>query len=285
MSRHVAQSLYSAAWSPIIIGMYKSRRGFLGAVASAAVSVAAPAQTRSLVIDAHCHAGIGTQMTAPWTTRADLDITLRHMDEAGIDRTIIFPVNNPTYTRANEAIAEMCGRHPTRLIGFAKHDPESESGHVPAMLKREVEKLGLKGLKLHKLPTRDMLDAVAELDIPVLYHPKAVTDFYMIAEEYPQVRFIMAHMGGYGSWLQPMQGIAIAKQYPNVWVDTSQVTVRFIERAVKELGPDKIIFGSDGPEQDSRVELYKIRLLKLPATEEGKILGGNIRRVLPRGTV
>jgi hypothetical protein len=29
------------------------------------------------------------------------------------------------------------------------------------MLRREVEQLGLKGLKLHKLPTRDMLEAVA----------------------------------------------------------------------------------------------------------------------------
>ena len=123
-------------------------------------------------------------MTAPWTTRADLDVTLRHMEEVGIDRTIIFPVNNVTYTKANEAIAEMCGRYPNKLIGFAKHDPESEAGKVPAMLRREVEKLGLKGLKLHKLPTRDMLDATAELDIPILYHPKAPTDYYMIAEEY-----------------------------------------------------------------------------------------------------
>jgi hypothetical protein len=179
----------------------------------------------------------------------------------------------------------MCGRYPKKLIGFAKHDPESEAGKAPGLLRREVETLGLKGLKLHKLPTRDLLDTVAELGIPILYHPKAPTDYYMIVEEYPQIKFIMAHFGGYGSWLQPVQGIAIAKQYPNVWLETSQVTVKFIERAVKEVGPDKIIFGSDGPEQDSRVELYKIRLLKLAAADEAKILSGNLLRVLPKGTV
>ena len=85
---------------------------------------------------------------ASWTSRA-----------AGIDRTIIFPINNPTYEKANEAIAEMCGRYPGKLIGFAKHDPQTEAGRVPAMLRREVEELVLKGLKLQ---TRDMLDAVAE---------------------------------------------------------------------------------------------------------------------------
>lgn len=224
-------------------------------------------------------------MTAPWTTRADLEITLRHMEEAGIDKTIIFPVNNPTYTKANEAIAEMCARHPGKLIGFAKHDPESEAGRVPALLRREVEQLGLKGLKLHKLPTRDILDAVAELRIPVLYHPKEVSDFYMIAEEYPGISFIMAHMGGYQSWLKPMQGIAIARRYPNVYVDTSQVTVHFIEQAIQELGAGKVIFGSDGPEQDSRVALYKIHLLKLPPADEAKILSGNVIRLLPQGSV
>lgn len=261
------------------------RRDLLAALAPAVLAGPARAQSRPLIIDAHCHAGTGTVLNAPWTTRGDLDITLRHMEEAGIDRTIIFPVNNPTYTKANEAIAEMCGRHPGKLIGFAKHDPESEKGRVPEMLRREVEKLGLKGLKLHKQPTRDMLEAAEELGIPVLYHPKEVSDFYMPAEEFPKVRFIMAHIGGYGSWLKPIQGIDLAKRFPNVSVETSQATVRYIEMAVKELGPDRVIFGSDGPEQDSRVELYKIRLLKLAAADEAKILSGNIRKILPKGTV
>src|SRR4051794_22778528 len=104
--------------------MRSNRRHFLGLLAGSTVAATASAQARPLVIDAHCHAGLGSQMTAPWTTRGDLDITLRHMQEAGIDRTVVFPINNPTYTKANEAIAEMCGRYPGKLIGFAKHDPE-----------------------------------------------------------------------------------------------------------------------------------------------------------------
>jgi len=55
--------------------------------------------------------------------------------------------------------------------------------------------------------------------------------------------------------------------------------------AVKELGAHKLIFGSDGPEFDSRAELHKIKLLKLPAAEEATVLGGNIQRLLPKGSV
>jgi predicted TIM-barrel fold metal-dependent hydrolase len=53
------------------------------------------------------------------------------------------------------------------------------------------------------------------------------------------------------------------------------VFYRHLEMAARELGAGKLIFGSDGPEVDSRVELYKIKLLKLPPTD-ARVLGGNV---------
>src|SRR5437660_1415721 len=98
-----------------------------------------------LVIDCHCHAGKGEAMSAPWTTYADPELTLRRATEAGIDRTIIFPIENPTYERANEEIARLVERHPGKLIGFAKHDPDRGAGRIVRLLTREVRDLGLKG--------------------------------------------------------------------------------------------------------------------------------------------
>ena len=94
--------------------MTLTRRTFL---ASPAVLQAQP---KPLIVDAHCHAGRGTAMSAPWTTRADVDITLRHMAEAGIDRTVLFPINNTEYEKPNQEIAEICGRYPGKFFGFAK---------------------------------------------------------------------------------------------------------------------------------------------------------------------
>ncbi len=262
--------------------MELSRRSFLAAGTTAA------AQGRALVIDAHCHAGRGEAMSAPWTTKADVEITLRHMAEVGIDRTIIFPINNADYEKPNREIAELCARYPDKFIGFAKHDPQAEAGRIRAMLRHEVESLGLKGLKLHRLPTREVLDTAAELGIPILYHPEKVANFHLIASEYPQIPFIMAHLGSFASrdWTEHIAAIDAARRYPNVYLDTSSVVFfRFLEKAAAEAGPDKLIFGSDGPELDSRVELYKVRLLKLPPAEEAKVLGGNIRRLLPKGTL
>jgi uncharacterized protein len=237
------------------------------------------------IIDAHCHAGKGEAMSAPWSSYADPEITLRRAEEAGIDKTVIFPINNPTYEKANQEISRTVAQYPGKFIGFAKHDPESEAGKIKRLLTYEIKELGLKGLKLHQVPTREVLDTVAELNIPILFHPPKVADYHMIASTYPQVNFIMAHLGSFASqdWSEHLQAIDVAKRYPNVYLETSSVVFfEYLELAARELPADKIIFGSDGPLVDSRVELYKIRLLKLPREQEEKILSGNILRLLPK---
>jgi predicted TIM-barrel fold metal-dependent hydrolase len=98
-----------------------------------------------LVVDAHGHAGHGQALNAPWNTFNDPEVILRHAEEPGIDRTIIFPIENPTYTKANEEIALIVEKYPGRFIGFAKHDPIAEAGQIERLLTREVRELGLRG--------------------------------------------------------------------------------------------------------------------------------------------
>jgi predicted TIM-barrel fold metal-dependent hydrolase len=227
-------------------------------------------------------------MSAPWTTRADLQITLRNMAEAGIDRTIIFPIENPGYEKANEEIAEICGRYPKKFLGFARHDETIESGRIARMLKREVESLGLRGFKIiGRPPDRETLDLIAELGIPVLYHAPKVAAVRELAESYPRIQFIIAHMGNYNyNWNENVEAVGLARQYPNIYLETSCCAYRQVfEMTLKEAGSGKLIFGSDGPEFDSRLVLYRIKLLKLPPAEEEQVLGGTIQRLLPKGRI
>ena len=54
--------------------------------------------------------------------------------------------------------------------------------------------------------------------------------------------------------------------------------MKYLEIAVRELAPERILFASFAPELDARVGMETIRLLKLPQSQ--KILGGNILRLL-----
>jgi predicted TIM-barrel fold metal-dependent hydrolase len=224
-------------------------------------------------------------MLDPWSSFADPEGILRRNREAGIDRTIIFPISQETFEKPNQEIAEICRRYPDRFIGFAKHDPENEKGRIRRMLFHECRNLGLRGLKLHKHPGAEVLDAVAELGIPILYHPRRVALFDEIARSYPSVDLILAHLGSdlSADWREHLSAIEMARKYPNVYLDTGAVVMtRYIEQAVEELGPSKIVYGSDEPELDCRLEIFKVRMLKLPRTQEEMILGGNMQRLLAK---
>jgi uncharacterized protein len=258
-----------------------SRREFLAAGAAAAF-----AQTRAIpVIDCHTHAGTGTTLTAPWTTVADPAEILRRNHEAGIDKACIFPISHDTFAEANREIAEIVKRYPGRFIGFAKHDPVNEKGRIRSMLLQECRELGLRGLKLHVAPTPEVLDTVAELGIPVLWHPARVALFEPVARDYPMVDLILAHLGSdlSGDWREHLAAIELAGHHANVFLDTgATVLTRYLEQAVKELGPEKVVFGSDEPEVDCRLEIFKVRVLKFPKPQEQMILGGNMARLLSK---
>jgi uncharacterized protein len=241
------------------------------------------------VIDTHTHAGRGMNYGSsnpasdPWTTFNDPRWVLRQAQEAGIDCSVIFPISNITYEKANEEIAGYVRQYPKRLIGFAKHDPKSEAGKVRSLLTREVRELGLKGLKLHAVPSPEMLEVVTELRIPILLHPPRVGDCLEVVRTHPHIDFILAHLGSFASrdWKEHLLAIEAARRLPNLHLDTSAVVFfTYLERAAQELPAEKLLFGSDAPLVDARVELAKVRLLKLSPEAEAKVLGGNISRIL-----
>jgi predicted TIM-barrel fold metal-dependent hydrolase len=75
----------------------------------------------------------------------------------------------------------------------------------------------------------------------------------------------------------------MARRYPNIYLDTgASVLTRYLELAVKELGPERVVYGSDEPDVDCRLEIFKVRMLKLPKEQEQMILGNNMLRLLSK---
>jgi uncharacterized protein len=104
----------------------------------------------------------------------------------------------------------------------------------------------------------------------------------MLASEYPNVNFIIPHLGGFrDNWRAHQQVVDQIVRLPNVFTDTSGMRrFDYIVQAINRAGPHKVVFGSDGPWLHPGVELYKIRLLNVPPEQEALILGGNALRLL-----
>jgi predicted TIM-barrel fold metal-dependent hydrolase len=239
-----------------------------------------------MIIDAHCHAGHGDQMTAPWTTVAPLGKYLRRAKAAGIDHTIVVPAFHSDYGAANEELAGIVAQRPDRLTGFAFVHPARNAGSIYEMVARAVHEWGFRGIKVHghdALPTRELCEVARRLRLPVLADLVGrvhVVD--MFAPEYPDVNFIIPHLGSFADdWRAQQLVVDKIVRYPNVYTDTSGVRrFDYIVEAVERAGAGKVIFGSDGPWLHPALELAKIRLLGLPQAQEDLILGANILRLL-----
>jgi len=239
-----------------------------------------------MIIDCHCHAGKGDKMTAPWNTDAPLGAYLRRARAAGIERTIVLAPLHGNYRQANLQVARIVARHPRQLIGFAFVHAKRDAGRIFQMVKHAVTRWGFRGMKVHGfdgMPTREVCETARAFRLPVLVdvisRPEVVD---MFAPEYPDVNFIIAHLGSFtDDWKAHQQVAYQLARYPNVYADTSGVRqFRYLVQAIKQGGPGKLLFGSDGPWLHPGVELHKIRLLGLPPEQERLVLGGNISRLL-----
>ena len=238
-----------------------------------------------MVIDCHCHAGTGDLLTAPWTTTAPLDAYLRRARAAGIDRTVVFPLFHSDYAAGNREVAQIVARHPDRLIGFGFVHPRNDAGRVHEMA-ADCARWGFRGMKVHghdASPTREVCDAARKYKFPLLVDVAGRAHLVdMFAPQYPDVNFIVAHLGSFADDFRAhQQVIDQLARYANVYADTSGVRrFDYLVSAVRRAGARKILFGSDGPWLHPALELQKIKLLRLPAGDEALILGENARRLI-----
>ena len=109
----------------------------------------------------------------------------------------------------------------------------------------------------------------------------------MFAPQYPDVNFIIPHLGSFSDDWRAQQQVALqVGRYPNVYADTAGVRrFDYIVEAIKRGGPQKILFGSDGPWLHPGVELHKIRVLGLRPEAEALVLGGNLLRLIRHGRI
>jgi hypothetical protein len=249
---------------------------------------------RHMIIDCHCHAGKGDRMTAPWNTIAPLKSYLRRARVAGIDKTIVIPAFHSNYAQANEELGQIVALHPRRLIGFAFVHARRDAGRIRDMVGRALHKWNFRGIKVHgfdAMPTREVCDTASRFRVPVLVdvvsRPEVID---MLAPQYPDVNFIIPHLGSYtDDWKAHQQVIYQIARYPNVYADTSAVRqFDYLVQAIRRGGPHKLLFGSDGPWTHPGLELQKIKFLGLPQDQEELVLGRNVIRLLrhdPRNRV
>lgn len=105
----------------------------------------------------------------------------------------------------------------------------------------------------------------------------AVTDLVTLANCFPSVPFILGH-AGIGTL--DLYGVEVISSQKNIYFETSGGLTAVIKYARKLLGAERLIFGTEYPLQNPRVEIVKAETLDLDAEDFDLYSSRNIGRLI-----
>ena len=199
------------------------------------------------------------------------------MDEAGINKSVIFGVDwaygvtgepRVSNREQNQYAAEYARKHDGRFVPLAALDPRRPDALEQAT--QAIEEWGMQGFKL--MPSAGfkpndplcfpLYEKCADWGVPIMFHsgglefnweygsPNLIAS---AAEEFPEVKMIMAH-AGLESWEQCRLACTAL---PNVYMDISirqfdyqinrEKFYQWLRDMIDWTGPWKILFATDAP--------------------------------------
>lgn len=262
-----------------------------------------------MIIDAHSH------------VHDPLDVHLAALDDAGVERTVLFPTRphperatdlaslrhemsvldralagtgpaDDGYAAAWRELDEALAAHPDRFLGFGSVRLGRPAAETAAAVARDVVGRGLYGIgELTPPPDRaDLIEPVLQAagdhaGLPVVVHGYAPTT----AEDVRTLAGLAARYPKVPLVISQLAGanwmeaIELAFDRPNIYLELSTANIVFAVRlAIREL-PTRTLFGSDAPYGDPVLPRATVERVTSPGEVRDRVLGGNLAELLGLG--
>jgi predicted TIM-barrel fold metal-dependent hydrolase len=274
------------------------RREFLTGAAGAGLAACASTSSAPApgfeIWDLHGH--LGPRLGG--SPEEQVEALLRFADRMGIRRVVLLSVGPNLATpaemrRTNDDYLRALERSKGRTLGFVFLNPN----HLEECLKevdRCVRDGPMVGFKLHVAkrcdsPEHDVLMKRAlELQAAVYQHAwlnnlgnlpgeSRPEDVVALHRRHPEVPFICGHAGG--QWELGVRTIRASSRLC-IGMAGFDPQAGAVEMAVRELGPHRVLYGSDVAGRGFASQLAKTLGADLPDDVKRAVLGGNLKRLL-----
>ena len=253
--------------------------------------------------DLHAH------LTARGSTPEEvMELLVRTADRVGIERICVYMGMSFKLTptpeelrRQNDQVLRAIARFPDRAFGFVYLNPNYLEVSLEE-LNRCVAEGPMVGVKLWvatraSSPKLDpIVERAAELDAVIFQHTwdklggdpaqsgggnlpgeSTVQDLVELATRYPDYPFVMGHAGG--DW---QRGVRAVRAHENILVGVAGGDPErgMVEMAVRELGAERVLYGSDVAGRSFGSQLAKVYGARISEEERELIFSGNLRRLM-----
>ncbi len=240
-------------------------------------------------------------LTSPGKTpREKIASLLESADRMGIERVVVFMGYPWSYEpdgdemrRQNDQVLEAVEHSGGRAYGFVYLNPRHTEACLAEMDRcvRDGPMVGVKlwvAVRCHEQCLDPIVERAVELGIPVLQHTwykitgnlpgeSTADDLAVLAARHPRATFIAAHTGG--DW---ERGIRAIRPFLNVTAEIcgGDPTAGFVDMAVRELGAERVMYGSDYSGRSFASQLAKVYGADISEDAKRLVLAGNIKRML-----
>jgi uncharacterized protein len=246
--------------------------------------------------DLHCHLS-GVPGNTPEERLGKL---IEYADRMGIARLCVYMGMEWSYDPSpdklrheNDQVLRAIRAFPDRALGFVYLNPKHTQVSLDELNRcvRDGPMVGVKLWVAHRCnaPELDPLIArAAELKAVIFQHtwlkitgnlPGESTPMELaeLATRHPQATLICGHSGG--DW---ERGLRVIRPLKNISADLAggDPTAGVTEMAVRELGAERVIYGSDVGGRSFASQLAKVFGADIPESAKRLILGENLKRLL-----
>jgi len=129
-----------------------------------------------------------------------------------------------------------------------------------------------------------LVEQVVKFNMVIALHTEQGEMEY-ISQKFPQATIAFAHFGDDHEYADIFKRIDMVAKNPNFYLDTSGYghdRVGVLEYAVKSIGPDRVLFGSDFTINDPSTVIARIKNSFLSNEQKQKIFSGNLEALLKK---
>jgi uncharacterized protein len=254
------------------------------------------------IFDCHLHSPADKGEAWQWyQVTKTFDDFVRYLDRSGVKRGIInsqrsYSIKPEEFIAGNREVSRNVEKYKGRFIGACVVNPQ----YIDEALK-EIEycrnQLGfvwVGELCNYMIPYNYsmkefemLIDHIVKLNMVLAIHTEHGEMEY-ISQKFSQATIAFAHFGDDKEYDDIFKRIDMVAKNPNYYLDTSGYghdRVGVLEYAVRTIGPERVLFGSDFSINDPSTVIARIKSSFLTSDQKQKIFAGNLETLLKKVAV
>lgn len=259
-----------------------------------------PVRKRARVFDAHLHCPSENGQVWQWhTVTKTFEEFVAYLDRTGVERGIINSVrcqlakSPQEFIAGNREVARYAERYKGRFLGACVVNPMfiDEALREMENCRKRYGMVWVGELCNYTVPYEYtvkefelLVEQAVKLNMVLDVHTE-LEEMEFIIRKFPKATIVFPHFGDGNEYGHIFKRIDLVAANPNCYLDTSGYghdRVGMLEYAVKSIGPDRVLFGSDFSINCPATVIARVEHAFLTEEQRRKILGSNLEALLAK---